>query len=609
MVRPRIRWHTALMSSAHAEAEDTGSDDASAAGPGSPPPAAAAASQPTSIEAAVTAPGDSWAPMRNRVFRSLWFAQLGSNIGTWMQTVGAQWLLVDRAHAATLVALVQTASLLPVMLLSLPAGVLADVLDRRRLLIGSQAAMAVIAGVLAALTAAGLTTPATLLALTFVLGCGQAVTGPAWQAIQPELVERRQIPAAATLGSLTVNLARAVGPAAAGLIVAATGPTAVFTINAVSFVGVVAALAVWRRKPAEPSRQQAEAALAALAAGTRYVRNAPAVTRILLRSALFVVPGSALWALLPVVSADRMHLGAGGYGALLGALGLGAVGGALTLSRLRAHLSANQILAGSAILFGLATLVLALPQGRDGLGAAGTPLVAVFMVVGGFAWIASLSILNAALQLTLPAWVRARGLSMYLLIFMGGQALGSLAWGLLAGAIGDAWTLAAAAALLGLAGASVAVRPLRPTTGRLDRTVSAHWPDPALVFEPDPDDGPVLVVRRYRVPPENQAAFLDAMRFVGHSRRRTGATRWDVYRDGDSADGFTEVFSVRSWGEHLRQHADRLTGADRESERRVEELTVGDLDVEHLFPPHVYAAVAADGSGSSIAMDLTEPPD
>jgi MFS family permease len=581
------------MSSAHAEAEDAGTDGESAADPGgsagTPPP-----------EPAATADGGSWAPMRNRVFRALWFAQLGSSVGTWMQTVGAQWLLVDRAHAATLVALVQTASLLPVMLLSLPAGVLADVLDRRKLLLGSQAAMAASAGVLTALTAAGLTTPATLLVLTFVLGCGQAVTGPAWQAIQPELVERRQIPAAAALSSLTVNLARAVGPAAAGLIVATTGPTAVFTINAVSFVGVLAALAMWRRKPAEPSRQQAEAALAALEAGTRYVRNAPAVTRILLRAGLFVVPGSALWALLPVVSASRLHLGAGGYGALLGALGVGAVGGALTLSQLRARLSGSQILAVSAIMFGLATLTLtlALP-----LGTAATPVIAVFMVIGGFAWIASLSTLNASLQLTLPAWVRARGLSVYLLVFMGGQAIGSLAWGLLAGAIGDAWTLAAAAALLGLAAASVPRWPLRPTTGRLDRTVSAHWPDPVLVFEPDPDDGPVLVVRHYRVAPENQAAFLDAMRFVGHSRRRTGATRWDVYRDGESSDAFTEVFSVRSWGEHLRQHADRLTGADRWAEERAQALTEGDLDVEHLFPTDVHATAA------SYPLDLPDSPD
>ena len=584
------------MSSAHAEAEDAGTDEGSASS------TASATAPPRSADA----DGGSWAPMRNRVYRALWFAQLGSNIGTWMQTVGAQWLLVDRAHAATLVALVQTASLLPVMLLSLPAGVLADVLDRRRLLIASQAAMAATAGVLAALTAAGLTTPATLLALTFVLGCGQAVTGPAWQAIQPELVERRQIPAAATLGSLTVNLARAVGPAAAGLIVAATGPAAVFTINAVSFAGVLAVLAVWRRKPTEQSQQQAEAALAALNAGTRYVRNAPAVTRILLRSALFVVPGSALWALLPVVSASRLHLGAGGYGALLGALGVGAVGGALSLSRLRKRLSANQALAGSAVLFGLATLTLALP-----LGAAATPVVSVFMVAGGFAWIASLSTLNAALQLTLPAWVRARGLAAYLLVFMGGQALGSLAWGLLAGSIGDPWALGSAAVLLGLAGVSVARWPLRPDTGLLDRTVSAHWADPVLVFEPDPADGPVVVVRHYRVPPENQAAFLEAIERLGRSRRRTGAMRWDIYRDGDSVDGFTEVFAVRSWGEHLRQHADRLTGADWEFEQRTAALAEDALNVEHLFPPNVHSLVAPDAAGSAAAAsaDAADPAD
>ena len=200
--------------------------------------------------------------MRNGVYRSLWFAQLGSNVGTWMQTVGAQWLLVDRAHAATLVALVQTASLLPVMALSLPAGVLADVLDRRRLLLASQCSMALVAGTLAVLTGFGLTTPATLLTLTFLLGCGQAITGPAWQAIQPELVDREQIPAAAALGSLTVNLARAVGPAIAGLIIAETGPAAVFAINAVSFVGVLAALAAWRRPVDDSSR--AESAVAAL---------------------------------------------------------------------------------------------------------------------------------------------------------------------------------------------------------------------------------------------------------------------------------------------------------------------------------------------------------
>jgi predicted MFS family arabinose efflux permease len=519
--------------------------------------------------------------MRNGVYRSLWFAQLGSNVGSWMQTVGAQWLLVSHAHASTLVALVQTASLLPVMVLSLPAGVLADVLDRRRLLLVSQSAMAITAAILALLTQAHLSTPATLLALTFVLGCGQAVTGPAWQAIQPELVKREEIPAAAALGSLTVNLARAVGPAIAGLIVATTGPAAVFGLNAVSFLGVVGALYVWRRPPVD-TIQRPEPAVSALHAGTRYVVNAPAVRRILLRSALFVIPGSALWALLPVVAADRLHMGAAGYGGLLGALGVGAVLGALYLSRLRAKFPMNVLLAASAVGFGVATLALAIP-----LGGAAVPVVAVLMIVGGLAWIVSLSTLNASLQLTLPAWVRARGFGAYLVVFMGGQALGSLVWGALGSAIGDAGALVAAAVLLGACALSLRIWPLHePLAGVGHSTIDrAHWPEPTLVFDPQPDDGPVMVTRHYNVAEDDRPAFLAAMEHVGRSMRRTGASSWAFYRDGETPDGYTEVFTVRSWDEHLRQHDGRLTDADREFERAADALVIDQVVVEHFFPP------------------------
>ncbi|WP_414641082.1 MFS transporter [Actinospica sp.] len=534
-----------------------------------------ASSVPDSAGSAAGPATGAWAPLRDGVFRALWFAQLGSNVGTWMQTVGAQWLLVEHTTSTTLVAAVQTASLLPVMLFSLPAGVLADVLDRRRLLLVVQLGMAVVAGVLAWLTAVGLTTPAVLLVLTFLLGCGQALTGPAWQAIQPELVPREQIPAAATLGSLTVNLARAVGPAVAGVLVAATGPAAVFAINAVSFLGVVAAVAMWHRRP-QAGTARPERALAALHAGTRYVRNAPSVRRILIRSALFVVPGSALWALLPVVASSRLRLGAGGYGLLLGALGVGAVLGALYLSRLRTHLSANRLLVASALVFGGGTLILGVVSN--------VAVVTVVMVLTGVAWLVSLSTLNSALQLSLPAWVRARALAAYLLVFMGGQALGSLAWGALAGPFGSEPVLAAAAALLGATALSVRWLPLRALTGKLDRTTSAHWPTPNLVFEPEPDGGPVLVVKRYRVAEPDHAAFLEAMDLVGLSRRRTGATRWSTYRDGADADLFVEVFELPSWEEHLHQHESRLTGADAEFQQRADDLAEGEPTVEHLLP-------------------------
>lgn len=514
--------------------------------------------------------------MHDRIFRALWFAQLGSNVGSWMQTVGAQWLLVEHSSSTALIAAVQTASLLPVMLFSLPAGVMADVLDRRRLLIYLQLGMALVAGALAWLTQAGLTTPAVLLALTFLLGSGQAFVGPAWQAIQPELVTRDQIPAAATLGSLTVNLARAVGPAAAGFLVAAAGAAAVFWINAASFLFVVVAVAAWHRGPQQGS-QHPERALAALRAGNRYVRNAPSPRRILLRAALFVIPGSALWALLPVVASSRLALGAGGYGVLLAALGVGAVIGAFTLSWLRGFMSVNRLLAASALVFAIGTVVLGETTNK--------PAVIIVMIPTGVAWLVSLSTLNSALQLSLPAWVRARALAVYLLVFMGGQAIGSLVWGALAGPLGIAPTLAIAAGMLAAAAISVRWLPLLPLTGKLDRATNANWPDPHLVFEPELDSGPILVVKRYRVAESDHAAFLEAIDLVGLSRRRTGATRWGIFRDGNDAQVFVEVFEVASWQEHQDQRSIRLTGADTEFEERANRLSSPEPTVEHLLPP------------------------
>ena len=272
-----------------------------------------------------------WAPLRSPVYRALWIAQLVSNLGTWMQTVGAQWMLVGDPRAAVLVPLVQTATTLPVMLLALPSGVLADLIDRRRLLIATQGAMAAGVGLLATLTGAGLTTPTVLLTLLFVIGCGQALTAPAWQAIQPDLVPAEQIPAAAALGSMSINGARAIGPAIAGVLVSLSGPTLVFALNAVSFVGIVIVL-VWWRRPAVEQAYPPERALAALSAGGRFIRSSPIVRRILLRAALFIAPGSAMWGLLPVIAANQLGLSSSGYGLLLGALGLGAVFGAFLLS-------------------------------------------------------------------------------------------------------------------------------------------------------------------------------------------------------------------------------------------------------------------------------------
>ncbi|NHC44466.1 MFS transporter [Motilibacter sp. K478] len=514
-----------------------------------------------------------WAPLAVPVYRALWIAVLVSNIGTWMQTVGAQWLLVDEPNASTLVALVQTASTLPVVALALPAGVLADSFDRRRLLLGVQAFQVVVGAILTALTAAGQMRPALLLTLTFALGAGAAVTAPAYQALIPELVPRSQITSASALGSISVNLARAVGPAVAGLLISHVGVAAVFALNAVTFAVFGAVLLAWRR-PVDDPREREPFAFA-LRAGGRYVRHSPVVRRLLLRVLLFVVPAMAVWALLPLVATRRLDLGASGYGVLLGALGVGAVGGAFLLPRARARLSANALVAVASCLYALG---LAVVVAADVL-----PLVLLALLPAGAGWIGVLSTMNASLQLFLPNWVRARGLAVYQVVLFGGQAVGAFGWGLVADHLGLRTAYLAAAAGMAVGAASIAVWPLRDTRG-LDRSPAVFWPEPELAFEPAPDDGPVLVTRAYTVAEQDEEEFLEAMERVRRATQRTGAVRWQVYRDGADPRRFLEAYVVPSWAEHLRQHEGRLTGSDRVAEERANALSSPPPVVSHLFP-------------------------
>jgi len=526
-------------------------------------------SDPRSSTAQVSA----WAPMAIPVFRVLWFAQLGSNIGTWMQTVGAQWYLVEAVASATIIALVQTASLAPAILFSLPAGVLADSLDRRKLLIWGSVASALTAAALTAVAAVNELTPWILLGFTFLLGVTSTLTSPAWQAIQPELVPREQIGASSALGGVTVNGARAVGPALAGVILSAFGAPVVFGINALSFVAAVVAL-VWWKRPPQDGLDDREQFGAALRAGVRYIAAAHLVRRILLRSALFAFPASALWALLPI-TATRLGLNSSGYGLLLGSLGLGAVIGVFVLPIARKRVSDNVVIAASAVLFAVGTLSAAfLPF---------LPTLAL-LVLAGLAWIGTMTVLNAALQLTLPQWVRSRGAAMYILVFMGTMAIGSILWGLAAQALGTTVSLAASAALLLLVAASTAVLPLLPGTGTVDRTISSCWPTPTLVFEPEPTDGPVLVTVTYTVRPALLSQFQAAMRPVASSRRRTGGYRWQLYRSGEDQDVMLESFIVPSWGEHRRQETQRLTGRDREIRADALMCSEGDASERHYFP-------------------------
>jgi len=513
-----------------------------------------------------------WAPMAIPAFRVLWFAQLGSNIGTWMQTVGAQWFLVDAAAGATVIALVQTASLAPAMLFSLPAGVLADSYDRRRLLIWGNAASAALAVALTVVAAANLLTPWTLLAFTFLLGATSALTSPAWQAIQPELVPREQIGASSALGGVTVNGARAVGPALAGLVLSVAGVPVVFGINALSFVAAAIALFWWRRPPQE-NLDDREQFTPALLAGVRYVASAGLIRRILLRAALFALPASALWALLPV-TAQRLGLDSGGYGLLLGALGVGAVAGIVVLPLARRRFSDNVIIAVSPLLFAVGVVAAAYLAFLPAL---------LLLILSGVAWIGTLTVLNASLQLTLPQWVRSRGAAVYILVFMGTMAIGSFLCGVAAQFLGASAALAWSGAILVLVSLSTRFLPLLRGTGTIDRTISLTWATPSLIFEPEPSDGPVLVTFSYTVRPDSVEAFQHAMRAVEKSRRRTGGYRWRLYRSGDRPDLMLESFMVPSWGEFRRQQTQRLTGEDREILRRALVHTEGEPEERHFF--------------------------
>ena len=523
-----------------------------------------------SVQTEATTPG-AWAPLRHRVFRMLWIAQVFSLVGTWAQMVGAQWFLTVESGRPELVALVQTATSLPVVLLALPAGALADVLDRRRMLIVVQAGMALVAVALAVDTLTGHLGTVALLAFTAALGAGVALTNPAFQATVPDLVPRAELPAAAALNGVAVNLARAVGPAVGGLLVALAGVGWTFAFNAVSYLIFVVALF---RLPPTPPRLDPEPFANAMRLAVGYVRASPAMLRVLARTALWVLPASALWALLPVVANSRLKLNSTGYGILLAAVGIGAILGAWQLSRIRTRLSSTALLVLAAAAYGLALVVLGV--GRS------TPVALVVLVLAGAGWTAVLATLNATAQLILPGWVRARALAVYLLVFQGGQALGSLVWGALAGLLSTEVSLLVAAATLLLGLATLPILRL-PDPSRLDPTHSSHWPMPELALDPEEQSGAVLVTVEYRVLPDCVEDFVKAMELTSRSRLRTGALRWGLYRDGLATDRFLELYLLPSWREHLRQHEHRQTVTDRIREEALAKLLAGPPHTSHLF--------------------------
>jgi MFS family permease len=522
------------------------------------PPGSTASAEPKPTGEGVSA----WSPLRDTLFRNLWIATIVSNVGTWMQDVGSGWLMTELSSSPSMVALVEAADSIPLALLALPAGALADIVDRRRLLIGIQVYLLVVAGLLGVLTLLGLTTAWGLLGFVFVLGVGNAMMMPAWSAIVPDLVRTDELPSAVALNGIAINVSRAIGPSIAGLLVAAVGPWLVFILNALSYIGILAVLVQWQREH-HKSTLPAERFLSAIRVGLRFVMHTEALKMVLIRGSAFFLFASATWSLFPLIVRRELGRGPEIYGLLLTCIGIGAVGGALLLPRVRAMLSRDVLVAGASALYAVAALALAHVQN---LG-----LLAVAMLATGAAWIAILSALQVSAQMTLPPWVRARGLAAFVVVFMGGMALGSILWGQVATRIGIpmALTVAAGGTLLAIAAT------WRFKLGRhqvLDFTPTLDWPLPVLAETPEPDV-PVMVTIVYRIQPDKRAEFVAAMQAMREMRRRNGAYFWQLFHDSEDPTRFVETFMDESWVEHLRQH-ERASVADREILDRAKQYLV-----------------------------------
>ena len=515
-----------------------------------------------------------WSPLRQSVFRALWIATIASNVGTWMQDVGAAWLMTSLSNSPLMVALVESATTLPMFMLALPAGALADILDRRRLLLITQGWMMFAAAALGMLTYLGITTPWLLLTLTFLLGFGAAMNAPAWQAIVPELVQYRDLHSAVALNSIGFNISRALGPALGGLIISAAGVYPTFLLNAVTFLGVMVVLYRWERTPSE-SALPSERLFGAMKAGVRYVRQSPPLRNTLYRSVAFILFASVLWSLMPVYARNTLGLGASGYGMILTFIGLGAVAGAEALSRVRKTLSIDHVVTVSASVFGIAITTLAFIQDFV--------MVCVLMFVCGGAWLTLLSRLNASVQSSVPSWVRARALSVYLLLFFGTFALGSFLWGLTASHIGIPETFLTAG--IGLfAGLVITARFRLKDYEGMDLSPTKRWPTPTSFDDVDPRSGPVLVTVEYRIDPGRSEGFAKVMNEVKRTRLRDGAIRWNLYRDTEDKGKYLETFVVESWLEHLRQH-ERITASDNDLLDQALKFHLGDKPpvVSHLI--------------------------
>lgn len=523
-------------------------------------------------------------PLRHPAFRMLWIANIAANTGMWLQNTGAGWLMTSLAPDPLVVSLVQASSMLPVFLLALPSGALADILDRRLTLIGAYVWVAAVSVLLALLTFGGGIGPWGLLLLTFLIGAGGAMSFPAWAATTPELVPREDLVQAITLNGIGFNLTRAVGPAIGGFVIAAAGAGTAFALNALSCLVMLWALVAWRR-PAERSTLPKEHFVGAMRAGLRFVAASPALRAAIIRAVTFFFAASTVWALLPLFVRHQLGLGPEAFGVMLGAMGAGAVASGFAMPALARRWDRGTTVLGASLLGAAAMALL-------GVSHHWLPAV-VAMLLYGVSWLVAASALQAAAQLAAPSWVRARAIAIYQLSFFGSMTLGSVLWGWAGSAIGLTEAFLATAVLGAAAAFGVARWRLEPApVTEVPKVILPRPLAPADALKGALHDrsGRVIEVVRYHIPQADRARFLAAMAEVRGVRLRSGAEFWVLYEDIALPERWIELWAMESWTEHLRE-ADRLQDADRATLARAAALHRGDA------PPEAARYLSVDPGG------------
>jgi MFS family permease len=540
------------------------------------------------------------APFKYNIFLALWLASLCSNFGGLIQSVGASWLMTSLSPTADIVALVQASTVLPYMLFCLAAGAAADVFDRRALMLAAQILTLVVSVLLTTFTFTGLMTPWLLLAFTFLVGCGNAIYGPAWQSSVGEMVPRSELPSAVALNSLGFNIARTVGPAIGGLIVAGFGSQAAFLVNSISYLGLIAVLISWKR-PVEQRPLPPESIPSAMMAGLRYVSLSPTIRSVLFRSVIFGTAASSIWALMPLIARDLIKGGPSIYGLLLGAFGVGAVLSALSSTRLRARVTGEQIETIAALSFAASSIIAAFSTSL--------PVTMAGMVMGGAGWVLALSTFNISVQLSVPRWVVGRSVAIYQMLTFGGMALGSWLWGLAAHHYGLTVSLALSGCVLAATPLLSRIWPMPADSGEnLDPRLPDSMPtlDEAVLHR----DGYVVVTIEYRVALADAPHFASAMRKLAQVRQRNGARRWSLMVDVTDPELWLERFQYPTWMDYLRQRH-RGTVADRAIWEHARTYHRGDTPpkVRRLMAQSVEDIAASAGADTerTPTISITDP--